>query len=281
MSDDISDEQKVEIATSFLLASPPGEFNEVASDVRRLVGNDDLLNRHFAAAAQEYNTDQMVYVEPSYCDYKVLLTKFNEIDSTTYLDPRSKKTVSVDHIKKTVGSVQDGPAPAANEAHRAAIEEAVLEYVKEFFSNGALGVYSSPDGVVVCISAPKFSPGNFWNGRWRSTWKINFRPGGDKATLEGNVKLAVHFYEDGNVQLSNEHKKTTEIDIGNPTETAEAVAHTIRSVESEYEAAVEETYNNMDQGTFKGLRRKLPITGNKFEWEKQAGYRLGKEVSAK
>ena len=73
MSDygDVPDEEKLEIVTGFLLDAPPGEFNEVVTDVRTLLNNDDLLNETFAATAQAYNTNHMVAVDLPDAEHKV------------------------------------------------------------------------------------------------------------------------------------------------------------------------------------------------------------------
>ena len=39
----------------------------------------------------------------------------------------------------------------------------------------------------------------FRNGRWRSVWTI--REEGGQAEITGILKVQVHYYEDGNVQL--------------------------------------------------------------------------------
>ena len=48
----------------------------------------------------------------------------------------------------------------------------------------------------------------FRNGRWRSVWTI--REEGGQAEITGILKVQVHYYEDGNVQLvsSKEIKDT-------------------------------------------------------------------------
>jgi capping protein (actin filament) muscle Z-line, alpha len=77
--------------------------------------------------------------------------------------------------------------------------------------NGTSAIYSSKQGgdfvITVCISSAKFNPNNFWNGRWRSTWTCTFKPNG-QINLQGTLKVCVHYYEDGNVQLNTEVNKS-------------------------------------------------------------------------
>ena len=44
--------------------------------------------------------------------------------------------------------------------------------------------------------------------RWKSVWTCTFTPNG-KITLDGVIKLHIHYYEDGNVQLRSETKKSS------------------------------------------------------------------------
>lgn len=42
--------------------------------------------------------------------------------------------------------------------------------------------------------------------------------------------------------------------------------------------AVQESYNTMSETTFKALRRPLPVTRTKFNWEAQHAYRVAGEL---
>ena len=204
------------------------------------------------------------------------MTKFGEQSATTYLDPRGQQIVTVDHAKLSVTDTAAAGGGGAQEATRAAVDAAVQAYVADHYASGESATYETDSGLVVCISAAKFSPGNFWNGRWRSTWTITLS--GDEIAMEGKFQLLVHYYEDGNVQLNSEFTASVEVSGSTPEEVAEAVASEMEREESSYQSAVHESYAVMSERTFKGMRRKLPVTRSTMDWDKAASYSVGAEL---
>lgn len=108
------------------------------------------------------------------------------------------------------------------------------------------------------------------NGRWRSLYI--FDP--SSASLEGSVKVDVHYYEDGNVRLLT--NKPVSVSI--PSGTGSGIAKEIGSVERKYQEELNRGFTNLSEGAFKGLRRQLPVTRQKIEWDKVASYRLGQDI---
>jgi len=276
------DSEKLEIAKNFLLNSPPGEFNEVVTDVRALLSDDSLLNSTALETFARYNTEQMVIAKSPSGDHKVLITSYGEVDTKRYIDPRGQQIVTFDHIKgECTGAEAYSPPDGTIENYRSALDKLVAEYVDDHFMEGASAVYGKKENgitLTVCISAQKFNPGNFWNGRWRSVYIISFKDGATSADLKATYKINIHYYEDGNVQLTTNNEKASKITIGNADVSAQAIIKAIEKAEKEYQAAIDENYITMSDTSFKSLRRQLPITRTKLEWSKIAGYKLGQEL---
>lgn len=148
--------------------------------------------------------------------------------------------------------------------------KAVATHAGEHYpSSPAYGVYPSADDTAVSlvIVGSKFSPANFWNGRWRSVY--TFTPGTN--TLAGELKVDVHYYEDGNVRLLTNKPVEHELSSGNAAEIVKVLA----AEEKRYQEELNRAFGQLSEGAFKSLRRQLPITRQKIDWEKIGSYRLG------
>lgn len=167
------------------------------------------------------------------------------------------------------------------ELWRKALQAELDAYVDDHFARNGVGcVFARNGNIVVCIESHQFQPKNFCNGRWRSHWTV---PVGDGKSgfqeLNGRVKVQVHYYEDGNVQLFSEKEISTKVQITADFEkTAKDVMAAILKEEAGYQQAVLDNYVAMSDSTFKALRRQLPVTRSKMDWVKIPGYRIGQDM---
>lgn len=111
---------------------------------------------------------------------------------------------------------------------------------------------------------------NHRNGRWRSLYTVDPSSG----NLEGSIKVDVHYYEDGNVRLLTNKAVSASI----PSGTGAGIAKEISASEKKYQEELNRGFVNLSEGAFKGLRRQLPVTRQKIEWDKVASYRLGQDI---
>jgi capping protein alpha len=214
--------------------------------------------------------------------HKVLITKQGEVADGEYLDPRGKQVVLYDHIRQQVTGTRpiQGELEQSIESTRAAFDDAVKEYTDNHYPLGASTVYASGKTITICISSAKFNSANFWNGGWRVVWTCTLS--GSNVELKGNFKITAHYYEDGNVQLNTNTDKSASVPAGsNPKDTAAKTVAAIKKIEVAYQEALNTSYATMGETTFKALRRALPITRKKIDWQKIRTYKLGAAVGMK
>ncbi|WVQ69887.1 uncharacterized protein L199_008110 [Kwoniella botswanensis] len=127
------------------------------------------------------------------------------------------------------------------------------------------------------IVGNKYNPNNFWTGRWRTKWVV------DKASgkVNGDINVDVHYYEQGNVQLATKHSASFPL----PTEEvggqsiASQIVTTISKIETAYHLELNDVYGELGDKAFRALRRALPVTRQKMDWEKVTGYSLGSDLT--
>ncbi|KAH8824890.1 F-actin capping protein alpha subunit [Flagelloscypha sp. PMI_526] len=280
------DAEQVQVASAFLQQSPPGEINDVLNDVRSIVQDDDALQDAVQPALRDYNLVQFTTVQVPNTDHLSIISdaaRIGEGDQERFLDPRSKTSFFFDHLTLEASDPQPAEPDAESEPLRAALEEATLKYLSSHYHDGVSAIFTAPgtpNHFIIQIVANKYNPSNFWSGRWRSQYDIDL----NENKVVGKALVHVHYYEQGNVQLTTTHNITitlpSAVVTSSPAASASKILALIESEEGKYQSSLNDTYNEMGEKTFKGLRRALPLTRQKLDWDKVLGYKIGAELNA-
>jgi len=279
--------ERIQAASNFLLQSPPGEINDVLNDVRNIISDDKSLQDGVLPALQEYNLAQFTTVDVPGTDHQSIVSEAARLPSTEngedrFLDPRSHTSFRFDHLSLDASDAQQVETDADSEPFRAALESSSLSYLLGHFHDGVASVFAAPGSnkFFLQIVANKYNPSNYWSGRWRSEYVVDL----DENKVDGRILANVHYYEQGNVQLATDHTLSMSLSsavvTSSPTSSASKILALIEDEEGKYQASLNDTYHEMGEKTFKGLRRALPMTRQKLDWDKVLGYKLGAELSA-
>ncbi|XP_001952345.1 F-actin-capping protein subunit alpha [Acyrthosiphon pisum] len=275
----ISDQDKIKIVSDFILHSPPGEFNEVFNDVRGLVNNDALLKEGTCWAFALYNKEQTLPIKLENSEYPVLITQFNDLGSSRFYDPRSKQSFKFDHLRKEPSNYENWEPDSETETWRSVFETEFTSYTSLHYKHGTCSVFAKQEGsstvITACIEDHEFQAKNFWNGRWRSQWTLTVGP--TNIDVFGFLRIHVHYYENGNVQLVASKEIKESIALTTEELAVKEVLKIAEDAENEYQIAITENYQTMSETTFKALRRQLPVTRTKIDWNKIVSYSIAKE----
>ncbi|KAL4760589.1 F-actin-capping protein subunit alpha [Aspergillus foveolatus] len=264
----------VELASSFIEGAPPGELADVVSDIKTLTSDGDDIIPSLAPAFERYNESQLATVKLPGASQEVIVSEFNKLEGNRYFDVESQTSFEVDHITQSASAAQSYVLESQNADLIKSLLKALGAHAREHYPSSSYGVYpiENDSAIAILLVANRYSPNNFWNGRYRSIYQI---PVGDSTTVTGKIHVDVHYYEDGNVALNT--KKPLNISV--PNASAESIISRIASAERNYQEELNKAFGQMAEGAFKSLRRQLPITRQKVEWEKVGGYRLGQDIS--
>ncbi|KAL9616553.1 MAG: hypothetical protein Q9160_008595 [Pyrenula sp. 1 TL-2023] len=276
----------LDIASAFVEDAPPGEvpltlpllhitnilyIKSLTSDT------DPALVQKLRPAFQRYNEAQFATAKLPGASQSALISEYNKLPDGRYFDAGSSTSWEFDHVTQKASNPQSYSLDSPHADLMKSLLTALSTYTTEHYPSSASTVCPSPspsssDTVHILLTATKLSPSNFWNGRFRSSYAIS--PSSSPPTLTGTISVSIHYYEDGNVRL--ETKKPISVPL--QSSSASSIVQAIAKAERMYQEELNRALAQMNEESFKKLRRQLPVTRQKVEWEKVSGYRLGSDL---
>lgn len=108
------------------------------------------------------------------------------------------------------------------------------------------------------------------SGRWRSTYTLSSLA---TSELESHINVQVHYFEEGNVQLNSNKSEQVIVSSQSSSSSSEeakakAIVKAIEGFEAKYQEELFNTCNELSEGAFRSLRRQLPMTKQKMDWDR-------------
>ncbi|KAI0449899.1 2-oxoisovalerate dehydrogenase beta subunit [Xylaria acuta] len=265
---------------SFVEGAPPGEVGsrlrqtrvQYSLNIKTLTVNEPELVSELGPAFEKYNEEQFATAKLPGSSQQVVISSHNSLGDGRYFDVESSSSFAFDHATQKASDVQSYAVEGAQADLVKSALKSLSTYVQEHYPNASYGVYPTENDtkVAIIIVANKYSPNNYWNGRWRSLYIYDPASG----SLEGSIKVDVHYYEDGNVRLLTNKPVTSSVS----SDTGAGICKEVAAGEKKYQEELNKGFTSLSEGAFKSLRRQLPVTRQKIEWDRVASYRVGQDI---
>ncbi|GIQ91053.1 F-actin-capping protein subunit alpha, partial [Kipferlia bialata] len=145
---------------------------------------------------------------------------------------------------------------------------AANQMCKDHYPLGAVEVFAQGGEYHIVCASGVAKPAAFWTGNFTARYRVFQSQAG--VVIDGKMGGVSHFYEKGNVSAELDQPIASEIDLEGST--ADKVFERINLMEVDYFSRVEECLETLQQGPYKKVRRYLPVSGHKLEWNQ---YSLG------
>ena len=265
-------QSEAEVCMNLIARSPAFQLPHMLSMLQPLAP-ETLTPAFMETAATSYNATHPRVAVTNEGEEVLVCEAARVKEKNHFLKAKSSEVFHVNPVtlEAVISSTLSAPAKGSKETLRLAVESKLESYMSERFpgKKALCGVYSSNQGNVIhiCIIAENESSRNLWSGIWCSQWQIDSL----KGEIGGNIDISAHYYENGNTQLATRKEvSTTNLSSSSEAEYAEKVVAFISFAEEEVHAGLDAMIVNLDEETFKAIRRTMPITRTKMDWSVNA-----------
>lgn len=270
-----------ELVDSLIQSTPPAELKQVSQSLSLLTKGTSTssTNSLIQDSIEQYAQENIISID------NIIISKYNKDEnSSKYIDYVNNKLFNVDWQNQKIIDVE---SYHDNNNKRGSNYDELIQKLSQYGddyypSNFAFTVIpESEDQLRVIIIGQRANHDNFYTGQWKSNYLIT------EQGIKGNIDLDIHYFEDGNVRLkfnesinsSNNNNNSSTLQSGNLINNASKIVNFINEQENAIMVKIIEQFNNLNQKSFKNLRRLLPVTRSKINWGSAIGnYRLGSDV---
>ena len=251
----------VKVAKYIIKKTPIGHLGKSLENLRSLVGEQVMETNEVKSEIHDYGETHLSAVQNDVTNSKVLISSLTKDNEGFYYDQGQKVKFK---IGTESGEVEEAQAIECSNELRDLIDNKVKEYLNKCYKTEVTryNVYYSEDKIVVLISAHNLNLKSFWSGEWLSTWEMTI----SSKQINGTLRANTYYYEEGNIQFSLDTKFDGIAQGGDDNTIADSLVDFIKTSENNVQLELEKVYDELSENYIKPLRRKLPITGTKMNW---------------
>ena len=253
----------VNVAKYIIKKTPIGHLSKSLENLRSVVGEQVMDTDEVKKEIHAYGETHLSAVNNDVTNSKVVISPLTKDAQGFYYDQGQKVKF---RIGLESGAVEEAQSTEVNNDLRDVVEKKLKEYLQKCYQMEVTkyNVYfdAGANKIVVLISCHNLNLKSFWSGEWLSTWEMNI----NGHQIKGNLRANTYYYEEGNVQFSLDTKFNGNANGGDNNAVADSLIEFIKTSENSVQLELEKVYDELSENYIKPLRRKLPVTGTKMNW---------------
>ena len=253
----------INVAKYIISETPIGHLNKSIQNLKGLIGEELMDNELIHNEVQEYAEKHLSHVQYNDEGNKIVISNLTKDSEGYYYDQGQKVKIKLNVAEGGIDSVEniDDDNSLRNE-----LDNKIKTYLEKNYTSGITksNVYfdSNSNKIIILISVHNINMKNFWSGEWLSSWEFDI---GTKA-LKGNIKANTYYYEEGNIQFNLNTNFDESVSGSSNSDISNNIYKIIEKSENNIQVELESVYDNFSNDYIKPLRRKLPVTGTKMNW---------------
>eukprot|EP01083_Nonionella_stella_P048576 129755_1 len=277
--------QKIKIVQHFIRSCPHGEIPPFINDIKHVardVWTDGVLFKTMTKRNKQ--KFELVTVSINDTNTYLLCCPQAEIEPNEYIHPQYNRQYLIHPITHKVVflRISNVTVPSLYQEYRSVLNDKLCQYLSDKYGKhkqrtiGTGYVYHNPDkdsAFDVVISYKNVPRMFYWSNGWQSEWTFSIEPNVGTITLEGRVRINVHHYEDGNVQLNLTFAETVAVNVAdvyiqNVRSISDAIVLKIEETEDKWTSRLEQYYMDA-QRMLKQLRLlRTRLVRSRMDWRK-------------
>ena len=252
----------VNVAKYIIKKTPIGHLGKSLENLKSVVGEQVMDTDDVKKEIHNYGENHLSAVNNDVTNSKVVISPLTKDAEGFYHDQGQKVKFK---IGLESGAVEEAQSTDIQNDLRNAIESALKDYLQKCYKMDVTkyNVYydEASNKIIVLISVHNLNLKSFWSGEWLSTWELN-----NEKHVKGTLKANTYYYEEGNIQFNLDTKFDKNIQGNDNNTIAANLIEFIKTSENSVQLELEKVYDELSENYIKPLRRKLPVTGTKMNW---------------